>query len=304
MSHVAAMSAPLDEADAQAAPATGNAEMTQLPPEPEPKAVVLPFEPVRESPDAAQAAQSDATPPSPSPDSTDPDPITSEERADDEAPAEDTGANAPVEAGAEAEAEAEAEEVLLDEQTDSSKKTQTVAISHDGAPPASDEQNDAPHTPDAPSQQPAERAMSPLPEFLRAEPQETSDSALTNTDADPASAPPVRQDGPRPPAAEAPAESDTAPTDPMVAAGPPNSDNSEQEPVDAAPEKPKKPRDIGMPDVQTEAEIHASPAVLSALTRARGIDAETAQKLHPLLSQLAALRDRMNARGGPAKPNH
>lgn len=68
----------------------------------------------------------------------------------------------------------------------------------------------------------------------------------------------------------------------------------------AAPEAPApapapKPRVIEMPVLTPESEIHAQAASLTRAQQIQNMDPQTAQKMAPLLAQLAALRDRMAA---------
>jgi DNA-binding transcriptional MerR regulator len=64
-----------------------------------------------------------------------------------------------------------------------------------------------------------------------------------------------------------------------------------------------KARDIGMPSVTPEHEIHAEAAALTCAYRARRFDHDSARKAQPLLAQLATLRDRMSERHGGMPPN-
>ena len=64
-----------------------------------------------------------------------------------------------------------------------------------------------------------------------------------------------------------------------------------------------KARDIGMPPVTPEAEIHAETAALSRSCQIKRMDKATAAQVTPLLAQLSALRDRMAARAGGSHPN-
>ena len=89
----------------------------------------------------------------------------------------------------------------------------------------------------------------------------------------------------------------------------PEEKTQKPEPVDPVAETPAqqepprpKARDIGMPSVTPEAEIHAEVTTLTSLCRTRRLDMATAQQVQPLLAQLSALRDRMAARPGGAQP--
>jgi DNA-binding transcriptional MerR regulator len=82
------------------------------------------------------------------------------------------------------------------------------------------------------------------------------------------------------------------------AAEPEVNSEPEAEPTPPAP----RARDIGMPQLTPEHEIHADQAMLSGAYRTRAMDAQTAQKAQPLLEQLTALRDRMASQRGGARP--
>lgn len=76
-----------------------------------------------------------------------------------------------------------------------------------------------------------------------------------------------------------------------------------EEPVADAPPQTPKPRIIDIPPLTPEAEIAAQPSTLSAAFRSPGLTAAQARDVAPLLQQLTALRDRMQAarQGGAAK---
>ncbi|MCX7566100.1 MerR family transcriptional regulator [Sulfitobacter sp. F26169L] len=116
--------------------------------------------------------------------------------------------------------------------------------------------------------EPAIEAMSPLPSFLR---NSTQDIAT-------------------------PASSEVSPdkTEPVQSPQP----EEAPEPEVHAP----KARDIGMPDVSAEADIHATPAALTSACRTRRLDRTTAEKMRPLLAQLGVLRDQMAARRSNQQP--
>jgi hypothetical protein len=57
-----------------------------------------------------------------------------------------------------------------------------------------------------------------------------------------------------------------------------------------------------MPVLTPESEIHAQAAVLTRTHALRQLDAQTAREIAPLLSQLAALHDRMQAKRDGAHP--
>ena len=71
------------------------------------------------------------------------------------------------------------------------------------------------------------------------------------------------------------------------------------QPMGGAPEAvPNKPRVIDAPDPPAEALIAVQPSALSFMADLKGIDAETAKTLAPLIGRLAVLRDRMTAASG------
>jgi hypothetical protein len=105
-----------------------------------------------------------------------------------------------------------------------------------------------------------------------------------------------------PTAAEKPAEVASADHDvPALDASAVEETNEAPAPAEtAAPEAPApvpvpKPRIIEMPVLTPESEIHAQAASLSRAHQIQNMDPQTAQKMAPLLAQLAALRDRMAA---------
>ena len=75
----------------------------------------------------------------------------------------------------------------------------------------------------------------------------------------------------------------------------------EPKPEPAAP-APKKPRIIDLPALTAEADFPATPAALTSAFRARKIAPENADKAATLLRQLTALRDSMSARRRTAAP--
>ncbi|MBD3663434.1 MerR family transcriptional regulator [Sulfitobacter sp. TSTF-M16] len=101
-----------------------------------------------------------------------------------------------------------------------------------------------------------------------------------------------------------PLDEPAQPTDPA-----PDMDHSastaEPEPEPDAPQAPK-PRDIGMPQVQSEAEIEADPGILSRVHGLRHVSGSQAAAMAPLLDRLTRLRDSMAARrrggGAPTPP--
>ena len=179
---------------------------------------------------------------------------------------------------------------------------ETASESEDEAPeevegtPASEEASDAPDKDDVPMaadkpepvaeeatpepDAPSEEAIAPLPSFLRKPAAEMpSKDASSQTDADDAE-----------PSDDAPEADTTEQAEPVVEASEPQE-----------PPRPKA-RDIGMPSVTPEAEIHAESATLTRASRIRRIDAASAAQVKPLLAQLSALRDRMAVRSGGAQP--
>lgn len=126
--------------------------------------------------------------------------------------------------------------------------------------------------------EPVKETSAPLPSFLRSPPSEQ----------------------PSMDAVEAPSVDDTGATSAPVEAP------QQAEPVTetSEPEEPLRPkaRDIGMPNITPEAEIHAESAALTRATQISKLDTASAAQVKPLLAQLSALRDRMAARSGGAQP--
>ena len=303
MNHVSAMSVPLDD--------VALSEMEKSPAKPEPKAapmledaepetgVVLPFgsgsepqEDIKAEPETAETELKSEGPTveDPTPDAAAPpneETILGAAPSDDEAPAEMLAdAPDPVDEPAAPAAEESAVEPDADlapdaaqHPTDSTDTATTHATSEpdptpepegtttDPAPEPEAEPEDAAPAGEAPAEDPQ---MEPLPAFLR-----------HPADADAA------------PDAEDPAST----AEPEVA-----SDNMPPEPEAVEMEEAAAPRarDIGMPDVTPEAQIHAVPGALAAALRQSQLSRAQVEQIRPLLSRLAALRDSMSAQRPPS----
>lgn len=116
--------------------------------------------------------------------------------------------------------------------------------------------------------EPASLAMSPLPSFLDKPAFEEKRPVQDNPPAEPSSQPEQQQ---------------TDASDAQTAV--------------------KKPRDIGMPAVMEEQDIHAEISTLTRAMRIRALDAETVEKIQPLLAQLSSLRNRMATHRGGTPAN-
>ncbi len=282
MSHVVSLSMPLDDSELDTVAA---APMMQVP-EPEPQSVVLPFEPTRatEDDDASQATpapEPDAGPEAqaapPTQESAAPDTAETGARAEPEVVEKSTSADTPATTTANETSEASPEsETGAETGAEAARPAAEDATASDVA---SDPEPDEPDSPPAP--EPAETAMEPLPGFLR-------EPATEDVAHDREQAPKAQEhaaEAPEPPerAAEADPDpqpqQDSTPTETLVPAG-------------AAAPAPRA-RDIGMPQVQAENEVHAEPGSLTRAFRTRALSPGRVQKVTPLLAQLTALRDKM-----------
>ena len=276
MSHVSALSPPLDDADMEA-------ELAKTAPEPEaklidvperePVSVVLPFETPKPAADAPAASAVEDT--------------TEEVGTQEDGPAE----TEPVPEKEKVTVTAEPDPV-----TPSAPEEETLGAEPDltgtpmpaaEAPPAPEDKT--PTEPEKPASEPIQPAPEAQPEFQLAADEKTP-AAPDEADVPQSEATPVADD------------EDTAQT--AVEAAPVPVEDKPSTPAPAATEATPEPtpepalpkaRNIGMPDVTPEDEIHAEIATLTRASRTRAVDAETAQQMAPLLTQLTALRDRMAA---------
>jgi DNA-binding transcriptional MerR regulator len=276
MSHVSALSPPLDDADMEA-------ELAKTAPEPEaklidvperePVSVVLPFETQKPAADAPVASAVEGT--------------TEEVSAQEDGPAETEQAP-------------EQEKITVtaepDPVTPSAPEEETLGAEPDltgppmpaaQAPPAPEDKITT--EPEKPASEPVQPAPEPQPEFPLAADKKTT-AVPDEADAPQSKATPVADD------------EDTAQTAVEAAPVPVEDKPGKPDPVatEATPEPAPEPalpkaRNIGMPDVTPEDEIHAEIATLTRASRTRAVDAETAQQMAPLLTQLTALRDQMAA---------
>ncbi|RKE95540.1 MerR family transcriptional regulator [Sulfitobacter guttiformis] len=360
MSFVAALSEPLDDADAESyvsAPAAPPPRARKAP-EPE-QAVVLPFEMPKESQRPAEKAKIDKeTKAMPSPvappeqdssaegspqhddthvgettdaselmrtstdtpadagssdadskdavDAPEPEPAVdtapvAEEQTVDAAVAEKAAPALEEEAATKTWENEEAEQSEPSQDSDAASKSEIAAkVEPEIETGTTDDENTAAEDPeDAAPSESVETAelmsvkteIAPLPSFLRKPVDEPAASSKDTSDDDGDPAPDQSAEPSAP--SKTPEPEPTKLEDSEVAA------TEDAQPIEAP--RPKA-RDIGMPDITPEGEIPAQPAALSYASRMRQVDPATAQKLQPLVSQLAALRDRMAARTGGAHP--
>ncbi len=280
MSHVSALSMPLDELTQSQMDDTPEAAFVDAPEEPdEEKGVVLNFEavPAKEEPETAVepeiSAKQDVTP-EPEPERPTPVPLTNEST---DAP--DTTAQSLAESDEVPEPVAPvAAKTAIEETTE----------------PAAESGADAVEGPEVPPQEP------------QVAPESRSDTPLAAT-AEPADAETIQPTAPegqapdsntadlpaflRRPMADQPAPTDNAPPAPVAA---------EDMPAESAPSEPEhspapKPRVIDMPVLTPEHEIAASPSALTAVYRTRHLSTAQAKQVAPLLAKLTILRDSMAA---------
>ena len=276
MSHVSALSPPLDDADMEAE----LAKMEPVPepdaklidvPEREPVSVVLPFEapkPATEAPVvlASKGSTEEVGTQEDKPDETD----TPAETAELPEQAKQTVADEPAPAAPPAVEEAASDVSDAPEAEAPAPKVKTPTEPEKGAvEPVQAAPEVSPEAPVA-ADETAEVATEASAPSQSVEPPDADEGETAQTTAE--TAPVPAEDRP-----DTPAAADVAPAPPPEPASP-------------------KARDIGMPDVTPEDEIHAEIATLARASRMRAIDAASAQKMAPLLVQLADLRDRMAAR--------
>lgn len=165
------------------------------------------------------------------------------------------------------------------EKTAEPSPAQTATSAETDAPQPAPEDAPAPERV-KPTQEQTDAAA--IPDFLRRPLTASTPEATDNPPPTPAPPEPVTAE-----ATPAPQEQ-TTPPDPEPTPEP-----------EAAPPAPK-PRVIDGPVITPEAEINASPALLSAAFRTKHLSAEKARQAAPLLQRLTALRDSMAAsrRGG------
>jgi DNA-binding transcriptional MerR regulator len=319
MSHVAAMSAPLDElTQSQLDDTPTPAEVvTPEPPAPE-RGVVLSFEApaekvvkdalelidkkqdvsVQEPIDTASAPD-DAPPSDPAPVEEQPDvaPAEPAPEAAAEEPSETVAEAPPADPEPEAQTpEAQAPETIAQERADEPEQDTTNEPEPEPEPEAASPEPEPTPEPavepaaddavqDAQNDEPAP-AQDSLPAFLR-RPLDEQDDAPIASDNTPA---PVD-------AAQDAEPVDT--TEPVEAAA------VTPEPAAPPPEPPApKPRVIPAAKITPEADIPAAPAVLAAAYRLKTLDRSKADQITPLLAKLTVLRDSMAARrrGGGDSP--
>ena len=298
MSHVAAMSMPLEgsEIDAETIPAPRRPIVTK--PAPVPEAVVLPFEPpvVEDTPAPEPPVVDEAEAPPPEmPDTADMDTVDMDTAdmdaaTDDHDIADDTSDDiAHTQAPADADETPEESLSADDAQTApehveaATDLTQTAdqTVPQDNSVHAAEPVEDPAHT----------TADVPLPEETASE--ETASEGIASEGIVPEDIARVEIAAAEPaPAAQEAQDGRPTPVVPKMAA-----------PSAASDIEQRKARDIGMPVILAEKDMHAQAATLTNAYRINKLDAATAQKIQPLLEQLAALRDRMAARRGsnPAK---
>jgi DNA-binding transcriptional MerR regulator len=286
MSHVVALSGPLDEADAEyeqgvvAKPAATRA--------PEPQAVVLPFEPPKDNKPEPSA-------PAPAPEPVAermPEAVTESEPDAPEPGTDDTEIAA--------ETAVDAKETL-----DITGEPLTEAASAPAPVPseASDDEQKAVSAHESSADTAEGAPEKPLAAGSEDETDPTEKTAERDTESVAQTSEP---DAERKPGIEAATSAPTpAPekTIPEQAEETPTTAEPQPE-VKAAEEAATtpKPRDIGMPEITPENEIHAQAAALTRAYAIRSVDGATAAKIKPLLSQLTALRDRMAAPRGGTQP--
>ncbi|WP_254796925.1 MerR family transcriptional regulator [Sulfitobacter albidus] len=315
MAHVSALSPVLDDTDViDAAPA---APAPQPKPAPAPEGKVLPFEPPQEADAApaepAETGQEDVAPGTAEEDMSPLPEFLSTAATEPEPVADDP----PVEAATQdAESDAEGSADLPAPPPETAQEAETESPAPDAPAPETQRIVDeeiaaaAQDTPGAAKDGTAGEDMSPLPDFLSTPAPDTDGPVTDNT---PAANPPAATEETREtPAADTAADVTELPaaepsTDAAEEADPQTTDAAAETPQEDADEEVKaapaadtapRPRDIGMPAVQLEHEIHAEASALSRATRVRRIAPQTARELAPLLDQLTALRDRMAARRG------
>lgn len=308
MSYVSALSPPLDDAEGAIDAPVSKAAVKKPVTQPEKKSVVLPFEAPKDS--VVEAGEPESKPDQQAPDAQATDKQESQGQDEDTPqPIEDAPAPLepePVEAEAKAEViEASTPEAQGAEEAPASLEEQTLEKE---AKPESEGVVEAPA--DEPKETLSEETevkkaeaaeaeideAKSLPSFLRSSEEDTPKETQT------ADIPAPESDTQNVDAAPETDAVDQAPVE-VTAQKAPVAEPSEPEPQETtAPPAAPKARDIGMPTLTPEHEIHAEKSALTHAFRTRAFDAKTAQKLQPLLTQLAGLRDRMAAGHGSGQP--
>jgi len=310
MSYVAALSPPVDdESDATTEVAQTNPLAVKPVKPAEEKSVVLPFEPPKEATTqtAEQQAQSPTEgDPTPEPDNSEETPTSSEEAADaaqrvSEEPTEQHIESAPAaEETIGAEGEDHAATEVSNETPDLKPDARQAEHNSIAAEP-----EDAPLTSttadahDANLDEAATEATAPAPETddSAREEEALGDEALQSVP----SMPPAQAPEQTAEAFEATEKHDPVQDEPSIAPEP--AADPEAAPAQQKTAEPETPsaRDIGMPAITPEHEIHVDLSVLTYATRVAAITAQDAEKIAPFLTQLAALRDKMAAQRGGAQ---
>ncbi|MBB3993879.1 DNA-binding transcriptional MerR regulator [Sulfitobacter undariae] len=312
MSHVAAMSTPLEDGDVYE---EVEAPTPATQPAPEPVSVVLPFEAPKAVAKSVEPAEAEsATAPLP----VEAEPVRPQEELHTNAAEEistdvDDHCEAPESTSPIVEAESSSEPEHAAPVTAAEDKDEEVAEVASIEEPLENiriEASTADDISEAPDASDAETLEDPAQE-------ETDEEIAEIRDASPVNLPlpdPITQI----PSTDTAVVADTSDTAPARAESPVHAALSE--PTPDAPEEPEqtdiaepepqpvslpaaaKPRDIGMPTVTAEQDIQAELATLAHASRLRSVDSTTARKMAPLLAQLSALRDRMAADTGDAQP--
>lgn len=337
MSHVAAMSPPLDDADIEFEETVGVQDPEpMLMQAPAVSSVVLPFQPPKDpakdpaptdlplSPDdlreeAAPATASEdetSTPGARAPDDT-PETVPTNSMVEQpdaghDAPtvaaplsvsAQDTSNKIPAATDQTADAPEEVQEPEPAMQAPPAQTQATAPAVQDAEPatnpqvtksqaPGSDTSVGETHN-EAPVAQstgelPAEKTSDAAPPLFAREP-ETIVQPAAPPDTD------TQQNQPQAPAHPTPAHPTQAQTAQATAPAQHEEQAAPAQPEEQAAPVAPKPRDIGMPTLTPEKDIPARTSTLAHAGCLRSVDAATAQKMTPLLAQLAVLRDRMAA---------